>query len=262
MAKFNNKVCIVTGGASGIGAQTAIQFAEAGGKVVIGDINDELGKALAAKIGENAAYLHFDVSDPDACAQAVEFTVSTFGGVDYVLNSAVRMAPGWLKDLPLENWHPMVNVGLTVSFLMTQAAGRWMIDNGRKGSIVNVSSIGGRQPYGMSGAYSTVKAAVIMLAKHFAIEWAEYGIRVNAICPGHIETPLTEYLQDPVIKQGRADVTPLKRVGQPDDIANGVLFLFSDEADYVTASVLDIDGGVSMTVMNHMPGRGWNQSKK
>ena len=97
-----------------------------------------------------------------------------------------------------------------------------------------------------------------MLAKHFAIEWAGYGIRVNAVCPGHIETPLTAYLKDPEIKQARSELTPLKRVGQPVDIANGVLFLLSDEADYVTAATLDIDGGLSMTVMNHMPGRRWS----
>ena len=258
MVNLENKVCIVTGGVSGIGAQIAIQFAKAGGKVVIGDINDEMGEALAAQIGTNAAYLHFDVSDPEACARAVSFAVGTFGGVDCVLNSAVCMAPGALKDLSLQDWNRLLEVGLTGSFLMTQAAGRWMIDNGRTGSIVNVSSLGGRHPYGMAGAYSTVKAAVIMLARHFAIEWAEHGIRVNTVCPGHVETPLTVYMQDPVIKQGRADVTPLKRVGQPDDIANGILFLFSEASSYVTAATLDIDGGVSSSIMNHMPGRKWD----
>lgn len=258
MAKFENRVCIVTGGASGIGAQTAIQFAKAGGKVVIGDINDELGEALAHSIGANAAFLHFDVSDADDCARAVDYAVDTFGSLDCVLNSAVRMAPGALKDLSLQDWNSLINVGLTGSFLMTQAAGRWMIDNGRKGSIVNVSSLGGRHPYGRAGAYSTVKAAVIMLAKHFAIEWAEYGIRINTVCPGHVETPLTVYMQDPAIKQGRADVTPLQRVGQPEDIANAVMFLMSDEADYITAATLDVDGGVSSSIMNHMPGRKWD----
>ena len=259
MARFTDKVCIVTGGASGIGAKTAEMFVEQGGKVVVGDVNDEMGMAVCEGIGAgNAAYIHLDVTDPEACQAAVEFAVEKFGGVDCVLNSAVRMAPGLLKDLPLENWNVMVNVGLTGTFLMSQAAGRWMIDNGRPGSIVTLSSVGGRQPYGMSGAYSTVKAALIMLAKHLAIEWAGSGIRVNAVCPGHTETPLTSYLQDPEIKKGRSELTPLQRVGQPVDIANGILFLFSDEADYVTAATLDIDGGLSMTVMNHMPGRKWS----
>ena len=181
-----------------------------------------------------------------------------FGGVDCVLNSAVKMAPGLLKDLPLESWNSMLNIGLTGTFLMTQAAGRWMIDNERKGSIITMSAIGGRQPYGMTGGYSTVKAAVIMLAKHFAIEWAGYGIRVNTICAGHTETPLTAYMKDPEIKKGRDEVTPLQRVGQPEDIGRGILFLFSDEAEYITAAELDVDGGLSMSLMNHMPGRKWS----
>ena len=259
MARFTDRVCIVTGGASGIGAMTAEMFAEQGGKVVVGDVNDELGGEVCARIGaDNAVYMHLDVTEPSACQAAVDLAVERYGGVDCVLNSAVKMAPGLLKDLPLENWNLMLDVGLTGTFLMIQAAGRWMIDNDRPGSIITMSSIGGRQPYGMSGGYSTVKAALIMLAGHFAIEWAGYGIRVNAVCPGHTETPLTAYLQDPEIKKARSEVTPLQRVGQPVDIANGILFLLSDEADYVTATTLDIDGGLSMSVMNHMPGRKWN----
>lgn len=258
MARFAGKVCIITGGASGIGAKTAELFAEQGGRVVIGDVNDELGETLAAQIGDAAAYLHLDVTDAAACQAAVDLAVARFGGVDCVVNSAIRMAPGPLKELSLDDWNTVVEVGLTGSFLMSQAAGRWMIDNGRKGSIVNLSSTGGRDPYGMAGAYSTVKAGLIMLARHMAIEWAPHGIRANAVCPGHTETPLTAYLQDPEIKKARSAVTPLQRVGQPEDIANGILYLLSDEADWVTAAALDIDGGLSSSVMNHMPGRKWS----
>ena len=257
--RFENKVCLITGGASGIGAKTAEMFVGQGGKAVIVDINDELGTEVSEKIGpDDCLYLHVDVPDPQACQSAVEYSVERFGGVDCVLNSAVKMAPGLLKDLPLESWNSMLNIGLTGTFLMTQAAGRWMIDNERKGSIITMSSIGGRQPYGMTGGYSTVKAAVIMLAKHFAIEWAGYGIRVNTICAGHTETPLTAYMKDPEIKKGRDEVTPLQRVGQPEDIGRGILFLFSDDAEYITAAELDVDGGLSMSLMNHMPGRKWS----
>ncbi len=258
MPRFTDKVCIITGGASGIGAKTAQMFAEQGGKVVIGDVDDALGQEVADGIGDGARYMDLDVTDPAACQAAVDFAVAEFGAVDCLLNSAIKMAPGMLKDLSLEDWNTLINIGLTGTFLMTQAAGRWMIDNGRPGSIVTMSSVGGRQPYGMSGAYSTVKAAAIMLAQHFAIEWGTHQVRVNAVCPGHTETPLTAYLQDPEIKKGRSEVTPLKRVGQPIDIANGILFLFSDEADYITAAAIDIDGGLNKTVMNHMPGRRWS----
>ena len=259
MARFTDKVCIVTGGASGIGAKTAEMFVEQGGKVLISDVNDALGQEVTEKIGaDNAVYMHLDVQDPAQCQAGVDLAVSTFGSVDCVLNSAIKMAPGSLKDLSFEDWNTMINIGLTGTFLMTQAAGRWMIDNGRPGSIVTMSSIGGRQPYGMAGGYSTVKAANIMLAEHFGIEWGSHQVRVNAVCAGHTETPLTAYMKDPEVKKARAEVTPLKRVGQPVDIANGILFLFSDEADYITATALNVDGGITKSVMNHMPGRKWS----
>ncbi|MGI9352524.1 MAG: SDR family NAD(P)-dependent oxidoreductase [Rhizobiaceae bacterium] len=258
MARFSGKVAIVTGGARGIGEETCRQFANQGGKVVIGDNNVELGQALADEIGGDAVFFKMDVADPTSCAAAVEKAFAEFGSIDCVVNSAIQMAPGLLKDLSLEDWNKTVMIGLTGTFLMSQAAGRWMIDHDHKGSIVNLSSIGGITPYGMSGAYSTVKAAVIMLSKHLAIEWAAKGIRVNAVCPGHTETPLTAYLQDPEIKKGRSEVTPTKRVGQPIDIANSILFLLSDEADYITAESILVDGGLAASVMNHLPGRKWD----
>ena len=262
MTRFSNKVAIITGGASGIGKKTAEMFIEQGGRVVIGDIDQETGQEVSRQISkefgqDKIRYMRLDVADPNQCQAVVDLAVSEFDGVDCVLNSAIKMAPGMLKDLTLEDWNTMISIGLTGSFLMTQAAGRWMIENKMQGSIVNMSSIGGRQPYGMSGAYSTVKAAVIMLAEHFGIEWGSHNIRVNSICAGHTETPLTAYLQDPEIKRGRSEVTPLQRVAQPIDIANGILFLFSEDADYITATALDIDGGITKSVMNHMPGRKW-----
>lgn len=258
MTRFSGKVAIVTGGARGIGEETCREFVRQGGKVIIGDNNIELGRNLANEIGSDASFFEMDVTDPQSCSAAVDKAVSEFGSVDCVVNSAIQMAPGLLKDLSLEDWNKTLNVGLTGTFLMSQAAGRWMLDNERRGSIVNLSSIGGITPYGMSGAYSTVKAAVIMLSKHLAIEWASKGIRVNAVCPGHTETPLTSYLQDPEIKKGRSEVTPTKRVGQPIDIANSILFLLSDEADYITAESILIDGGLAASVMNHLPGRKWD----
>lgn len=262
MRRFKDKVCIITGGASGIGAQTAEMFVEQGGKVLIGDIDDKTGESLTDKIikkygNKTATYFHLDVSNPKDCQKAVEIAVEKYKAVNCVLNSAVKMAPGMLKELSLQDWNTMITIGLTGTFLMTQAAGRWMIDNNTPGSIVTMSSIGGQQPYGMSGGYSTVKAAVIMLAKHFGIEWASHQIRVNAICPGHTETPLTSYLKDPDIKKERSKITPLKRVALPVDITNGILFLFSEEASYITATTLEIDGGLSKSIMNHLPGRKW-----
>ncbi|MEE9274377.1 MAG: glucose 1-dehydrogenase [bacterium] len=258
MSRFGGKVCIVAGGARGIGEKTSEMFAEEGGRVIIGDVNRELGEPLAERIGERAVFQHLDVTEPDSCKAAVERAVSEFGGLDCLVNCAIKMDPAPLLDLSLESWKLVVDIGLTGMFLMGQAAGRWWIENGRPGAMVNLSSNAGVQPYGMSGAYSTVKAGIIMLSQHFAIEWARQKIRVNVICPGHTETPLTAYLQDPEIKRGRSEVTPWGRVGQPVDIANGILFLLSDEADYITATRLDIDGGLTKSIFNHMPGRKWD----
>ncbi len=258
MGRFDGKVCIVAGGARGIGGKTSEFYAEQGGRVVIGDVNEELGEELAAKIGDSAVFQNLDVTDPDSCRAMVERAVSEFGAADHLVNCAIKMDPAPLIDLKLESWKLVVDIGLTGMFLMCQAWGRWAIENERSGAIVNLSSNAGLQPYGMSGAYSTVKAGIIMLTQHFAIEWARKKIRANVICPGHTETPLTAYLQDPEIKKGRSEVTPVGRVGQPEDIASGVLFLLSDEADYITAAQLSIDGGLTQSVFNHMPGRKWD----
>ncbi|MFQ5912450.1 MAG: SDR family NAD(P)-dependent oxidoreductase [Nitrospinota bacterium] len=259
MNRFEGKVCIVAGGARGIGAKTAEMFVDEGGRVVIGDVNEELGAELAERLGTgNAVFQRLDVTSPESCQAAVDRAVTEFGGFDGLVNCAIKMAPGPLVDLPLEDWKLVVDIGLTGLFLMCQSAGRWLIDNGRGGSFVNLSSNAGIQPYGMSGAYSTVKAGIIMLSQHFALEWARKRIRVNVVCPGHTETPLTAYLQDPEIKRGRSEVTPWGRVGQPIDVTNGILFLLSDEADYITAARLDIDGGLTKSIFNHMPGRKWD----
>ncbi|MFQ5660313.1 MAG: SDR family NAD(P)-dependent oxidoreductase [Gammaproteobacteria bacterium] len=259
MGRFEGKVCIVAGGARGIGGKTARMYAEQGGRVLIGDVNEELGHRLAAEIGgSSAVFQPLDITRPEACQAAVERAVTEFGTVDHLVNSAIKMVPGPLLDLSLESWQRVVDIGLTGMFLMCQAFGRWVIGHDRQGAIVNLSSNAGVQPYGLSGAYSTVKAGIIMLTQHFGIEWAGKKIRANVVCPGHTETPLTAYLKDPAIKQARSEVTPLGRVGRPVDIAQAILFLLSDEADYITATRLDVDGGLLKSVFNHMPGRKWD----
>ena len=195
---------------------------------------------------------------PSDCQTAVQRAVAAFGTVDCLVNSAIKMAPAPLADLKPEDWRSVIDVGLTGTFLMTQAFGRWVIAHNRTGAVVNLSSMSGFQPYTSAGAYSTVKAAVMMLGDHFAIEWARKGIRVNTVAPGHIETPLTAYLKDPAIRAGREAVTPLGRVGQVDDVVGGILFLLSDEARYVTATTLVMDGGVTKSIFNHFPGRTWD----
>ncbi len=257
--RFDAKVCLVAGGARGIGAATAEALVREGGRVVIGDTRADEMEELVTQLGDAATSIHLDVRDEASCAAFVEHAVETFGRVDTLVNSAIRMAPGPLLDLHADDFRSLLEVGLTGTFLTAQAFARRVIADGRPGAIVNLSSIGGRFPYSGAGAYSTVKGGTILLSQQMALEWAEAGIRVNAIAPGHIETPLTAYLQDPEVKRARSAATPLGRVGRPEDVAEGILYLLSDAASYVTASVLDIDGGVGASIMNHLKGRRWDR---
>ena len=168
------------------------------------------------------------------------------------------MSPKPLIELSEAGWRKTLDVGLTGTFLMSQVFAVHLAQEKRPGAIVNISSIGGQHPYGGAGPYSTVKGGIILLTEQMAIEWAQYGIRVNAVAPGTIETPLTVYLKDPEIRESRRDAVPLGRIGQPADISNGILYLLSDAASWVTASTLTIDGGVSRTLFNYMKGRKWS----
>jgi NAD(P)-dependent dehydrogenase (short-subunit alcohol dehydrogenase family) len=254
--RFDGKTCVIAGGARGIGEKTAETYIEQGGRVVIGDRNVHLGEALAARLGEDrAAFFPLDVADAASCAGIIRRGVERFGGIDHLVNCAITMRPGALVELSEPDWRQVLDVGLTGTFLMCQAFGRWMLQHERRGAVVNLTSLAAVQPYAGAGPYSTVKAGVAMLTFQLALEWAPLGIRVNAVAPGHTETPLTAYLQDPEIKRARSAATPIPRVGKPEDMAAGILYLLSDEADYTTAAQLMIDGGVSMSVFNHLPGR-------
>lgn len=172
MARFEGKVALIAGGARGIGEQTAVDFVHDGGRVVIGDVNDELGRKLAQRLGDAAVYAPLDVGDPESCARFVATGIERFGQVDALVNSAIRIRSGALLDLSLDDWNETLRIGLTGTFLATQAFGRALARQGRPGSVVNISSIGGRFPYSGSGAYSSVKGAIIRLTEQFALEWA------------------------------------------------------------------------------------------
>jgi len=249
------KVAIVTGGASGIGAGIVERFLAEGARVVIADIERDRGEGFAATLGADAVFRLTDVSDPDQVGALVAAAVETFGGLDVMVNNAgvsSKMHRSFLDD-DLADFQRVMAVNVLGVMAGTRDAARQMATSGG-GSIVNMSSIGGIQAGGGVMTYRASKAAVIMFTKSAAIELAHYEIRVNAIAPGNIPTPLLKTttsekspeelarFEHAIREQMRAD-RPLKREGTTADIAEAVLYLASDRARYVTGTVLPVDGG-------------------
>ncbi|HME15518.1 MAG TPA: SDR family oxidoreductase [Mycobacterium sp.] len=249
------KVAIVTGGASGIGAGIVERFLAEGARVVIADIERDRGEDFAATLGADAVFRLTDVSDPDQVGALVAAAVETFGGLDVMVNNAgvsSKMHRSFLDD-DLADFRRVMAVNVLGVMAGTRDAARQMATSGG-GSIVNMSSIGGIQAGGGVMTYRASKAAVIMFTKSAAIELAHYEIRVNAIAPGNIPTPLLKTttsekspeelarFEHAIREQMRAD-RPLKREGTTADIAEAVLYLASDRARYVTGTVLPVDGG-------------------
>jgi NAD(P)-dependent dehydrogenase (short-subunit alcohol dehydrogenase family) len=253
--ELTGKVAIVTGGASGIGAGIVEKFLAEGARVVIADVERDRGEELAAALGGDAVFRLTDVSDPDQVGALVAAAVETFGGLDVMVNNAgvsSRMHRSFLDD-DLADFHRVMSVNVLGVMAGTRDAARHMATSGG-GSIINMSSIGGIQAGGGVMTYRASKAAVIMFTKSAAIELAHYEVRVNAIAPGNIPTPLlatttTEKspeelarFEHAIREQMRAD-RPLKREGTTADIAEAALYLAGDRSRYVTGTVLPVDGG-------------------
>jgi NAD(P)-dependent dehydrogenase (short-subunit alcohol dehydrogenase family) len=249
------KVAVVTGGASGIGRGIVERFLTEGAKVVIADVQRELGEALASDAGADALFRHTDVGDQAQVAELVTATVEKFGGLHVMVNNAGISSPlkKGLFHEDLEEFDRVMRVNLLGVMAGTRDAARHMADNGG-GSIINISSIGGIQPGGGVTSYRASKAAVIHFSKCAAIELAHYEVRVNCIAPGNIPTPLLqtaatdedrERLErfEAKIRQQMRDDRPLKREGTPDDVAEAVLYFATDRSRYVTGTVLPVDGG-------------------
>jgi NAD(P)-dependent dehydrogenase (short-subunit alcohol dehydrogenase family) len=249
------KVAIVTGGASGIGRGTVEKFAAEGARVVIADVETDKGEALAAALGPDAFFRRTDVSDPEQVGALVAAAVDKFGGLHVMVNNAGvsgTMHRRFLED-DLADFHRIMAVNVLGVMAGTRDAARHMAAHGG-GSIINMTSIGGIQAGGGVMTYRASKAAVIQFTKSAAIELAYYEIRVNAIAPGNIPTPLLktsamnmdaeqlERYEAGIRETMRAD-RPLKREGTPDDIAEAALYFASDRSRYVTGTVLPVDGG-------------------
>ncbi len=259
--RLAGKVAIVTGGASGIGAETARVFAAEGAAVVVCDVNEALGRAVVDEIGGNggaAAFRLLQVTDEEQWAALVAETEETYGKLNVLTNIAgisgrdpqqniqpTLTAGGVLEDQSLAKWNEVMAVNATGTFLGTKAVIAPMRRAGG-GSIVNISSICGIVGSFANPAYHASKGAVRIFSKSAAIQYAADKIRVNSIHPGFVDTPMTQPGHaNPEIAQKRLDATPLGRFGTPHDIAMGCLYLASDEAAWVTGSELVIDGGMT-----------------
>ncbi|MEV5826959.1 glucose 1-dehydrogenase [Spirillospora sp. NPDC052242] len=236
MGRLDGKIALVTGGARGIGAAAAAALAAEGAKVVIGDVLDEAGEAVAKDLGDAARYVHLDVTSPADWTSAVETTVAEFGGLNVLFNNAGIVNGAAVNRFKLEKWRQIIDVNLTGPFLGIRAATDPMIAAGG-GSIINNSSIEGLRGTSWAHGYVASKWGLRGLTKSVAVELAPHGIRVNSLHPGLIRTPITEGFPDDQIP------IPLGRPGRPEDVASFVVFLASDESSYATGTEFVVDGG-------------------
>jgi 3alpha(or 20beta)-hydroxysteroid dehydrogenase len=237
MGRVDNKVALITGGARGMGAADARMLVKEGAKVVIGDILDDEGQALADELGDAARYIHLDVSSADDWTAAVDTALSSFGKLNVLVNNAGIVQVGPLKTLDVARWQKVLDVNLTGPMLGTKAVIGPMIEAGG-GSIINVSSIEGLRGAAYVHSYVASKWGLRGLTKSSALELASSNIRVNSIHPGFIRTPMTEHLPEDMVQ------TPLGRPGTPDEVATFVVFLASDESSFSTGSEFVVDGGL------------------
>lgn len=243
------KSAVVTGAGSGIGAATARRLAAAGARVVVNDIDSEAGArvtdAIAAEGGE-ALFVRADVSNPDEVQVLIAAAVERFGRLDILHNNAFFNRMGLVGAFMPEAWRRSLDVTLNGVFYGMHVALPLMARQGG-GAIVNTASVSGlAADYGMS-AYNAAKAAVINLTRTGAIEYARFGVRVNAVCPGPIATPPLESLLDrtPGLRERLLEALPQRRLGSPEEVASVVLFLASDEASLVNGAAITADGGLS-----------------
>jgi len=257
------RVCVVTGAASGIGAAIATELVRAGAHVALldrdGDAVDGVARSLAAE-GGTAIGLACDVSD-EAAVQAVAQRVrETLGPCTALVNNAGVLRASPLATVSLDVWNQVLAVNLTGYLLCARSFVPQMREQGG-GSIVHTASIAGLNPQTGSGAYSASKAGVLLLSRQMAAEWGPQGIRSNAVCPGMIRTALSaRFYEEPGFEQKRAQLTASRRIGEPIDIANPVLFLLSDRAGYMNGAEILVDGGMDTMLMDLVPRPGFNQT--
>jgi NAD(P)-dependent dehydrogenase (short-subunit alcohol dehydrogenase family) len=253
-----DRVCVVTGAGSGIGAETARQLAAVGARVAALDRDAEAAAAVAREIvrsGGRAIAVAADVTQPDAIAAAAAQVHEAFGACRVLVNNAALVGyAGPLITADLAQWNQTLAVNLTGALICTQAFAAQMIAAGAGGAIVNVASICGHTPLPRGGAYSVGKSGLMMLTRMLALELSEHRIRCNSVSPGLVRTPATEAAYgDPEVASARARMVPAERVADPLDLANVIAFVASDRAGYLNGQDILVDGALNQTMMNLVP---------
>lgn len=241
---LTGRVAIVTGGAQGIGFAIATALVESGAHVVIADRNAQIGAAAALTLA-GSSFVELNVTDPAGVRRVADELIARHGGIDILVNNAGIARNSAAIDTAEAEWRDVIDVNLNGVWWCSQAFGRHMVAR-KRGAIVNLGSMSGliaNRPQGQAH-YNASKAAVHMLTKSLAVEWAEFGVRVNAVAPGYIGTEMTKLgMTNEEWKRIWLDMTPVRRVGEPWEIAAAVLFLASDAASFMTGSVVSVDGG-------------------
>ena len=242
--RLENKVAIISGGSRGMGAFEAALFVQEGAKVIVGDVRDDEGRELVEGMGDDAIYMHLDVTSERDWATVVKEATDRYGKLDILVNNAGISARGTIEETSVDDWDRVMGINAKGVFLGTRAAIPEMRKSGG-GSIINISSQLGLVGMAESSPqYQSSKGAVRIFTKSAAIQYASEGIRVNSVHPGPIVTPMTEARRaDAAVQQVMVSRIPLGRYGESEDVAYGVLYLASDEASFVTGSELVIDGG-------------------
>ena len=251
--KLQDKVAIVTGGAQGIGEAIVRAFAAEGARVVIADVAQDKAGALAQDIGDNALAVRLDVRDPASIDATVKAAVERFGGIDILVNNAAVFDMQPLLEATEASFDRQFAINVKGLFFMLQAVAKQLVDQGRGGKIINMSSQAGRRGEPLLPVYCATKAAVISLTQSFGLDLIQHGIYVNAIAPGVVDTPMWDEVDALFAKyEGLAigqkkrqvgEAVPLGRMGRPEDYGAPSVFLASSDSDYIVAQTLNVDGG-------------------
>jgi NAD(P)-dependent dehydrogenase (short-subunit alcohol dehydrogenase family) len=261
--ELENKVCVVTGAAGGIGAEIARQFAAVGARVALLDRDEKGAAKVAADIAESGARaiaVACDITDKASVDGAAATVERELGRCDVLVNNAAAVYAAALMDIELDKWNQLMAVNLSGFLLCSQAFGRQMIAAGG-GSMVHIASISGSVPQPYSGPYSVSKAGVKMLSRLLAVELGEHGIRSNVVSPAMVRTPMSEVIYaDPAVLKKRESILPARRISGPPDIAEVVVYLSSARAGYVTGQDVLVDGGLSAAWLTLVPRPGFEKT--